>query len=65
MLLTFTLIDKSSVLPVSYFPAVDWDDGDYELGLANFETYCILANVNSTNNMFYLTIRKFPKDHTT
>ncbi|KYN29528.1 hypothetical protein ALC57_01025 [Trachymyrmex cornetzi] len=53
MSLTFTLTGKSSVLAVSYFPAVDLGDGDYELGLTDFETYYTLANVNSTNNKFY------------
>jgi len=53
MSLTFKLIGKSSVLAVSYFPATDLSDGDYELGLTNFEMYCTLANVNSTNNKFY------------
>ncbi|KYN15958.1 hypothetical protein ALC57_11819 [Trachymyrmex cornetzi] len=28
-------------------------DGDYELGLTDFETYYTLANVNLTNNKFY------------
>ncbi|KYN14210.1 hypothetical protein ALC57_13594 [Trachymyrmex cornetzi] len=53
MSLTFTLTGKSSVLAVSYFPAVDLGDGNYELGLTDFETYYTLANVNSTNNKFY------------
>ncbi|KYN28041.1 hypothetical protein ALC57_02547 [Trachymyrmex cornetzi] len=53
MSLTFTMTGKSSVLAVSYFPAVDLVDGDYELGLTDFETYYTLANVNSTNNKFY------------
>ncbi|KYQ51398.1 hypothetical protein ALC60_09499 [Trachymyrmex zeteki] len=52
-MLTFTLTGKSSVLAVSYFPAMDLNDADYELGLTDFETYYILANVNSTNNKFY------------
>ncbi|KYQ50956.1 hypothetical protein ALC60_09948 [Trachymyrmex zeteki] len=52
-MLTFTLTGKNSVLAVSYFPAVDLNDADYELGLTDFETYYTLANVNSTNNKFY------------
>ncbi|KYN28183.1 hypothetical protein ALC57_02405 [Trachymyrmex cornetzi] len=44
MSLTFTLTGKSGVLAVSYFPEVDLGDGDYELGLTNFETYYTLAN---------------------
>lgn len=50
---TFTLTGKSSVLGVSYFPAVDLSDGDYELGLIDFETYYTIPNVNPSNNKFY------------
>jgi len=28
-------------------------DGDYEFDLTDFETYYILASINSTNNKFY------------
>jgi len=52
MSLTLTLTGKSSVLAVSYFPAIDLSDGDYELGLTDFETYHTIPNVNSTNNKF-------------
>ena len=53
MSLTFTLTGKSSVLAVSYFPAIDLSDDDYELGLTDFETYYTIPNVNSSNNKFY------------
>ncbi|KAM0726194.1 hypothetical protein ACS0PU_008275 [Formica fusca] len=53
MSLTLTLTGKSSVLAVSYFPAIDLNDGDYELGLTDFETYHTTSNVNSWNNKFY------------
>ena len=53
MSLMFTLTGKSSVLVVSYFPAIDLSDGDYEFDLTDFETYYILASINSTNNKFY------------
>jgi len=53
MSLTLTLTGKSSILAVSYFPAVDLSDGDYELGLTDFETYYTIPNVNSSNNKFY------------
>ena len=53
MSLTFTLIGKSSILAVCYFPAIDLSDGDYELGLTNFETYHTISNVNLLNNKFY------------
>ncbi|KYM95566.1 hypothetical protein ALC62_13790 [Cyphomyrmex costatus] len=45
MSLTFTLTGKSNVLAVSYFPAVDLSDYDYELGLTVFETYYTLPNL--------------------
>lgn len=53
MSLTLTLTGKCSVLAVSYFPAIDLSDGDYELGLTDFETYHTIPNVNSNNNKFY------------
>jgi len=53
MSLTFTLTGKNSILAVSYFPTVDLSDGNYELGLTNFETYYTIPNVNSLNNQFY------------
>lgn len=53
MSLTLTLTGKSSILAVSYFPAIDLSDGDYELGLTDFETYHTIPNVNSSNNKFY------------
>jgi len=48
MSLTFTLIGKSSVFAVCYFPAVDLSDGD-ELGLTDFEINHTMSNVNSLN----------------
>lgn len=53
MSLTFTLTKKSSVLAENYFPPVDLSDGDYELGLTDFETYYTIPNINSSNNKFY------------
>jgi len=69
MSLAFTLTGKSSILAVSYFPAVDLNDGDYELDLTNFETYYTILNVNSSDIInFTLTkmTRKllFPKNRT-
>jgi len=54
MSLTLTLSEKSTILAANYFPAMDLSDGDYELGLAIFETYHIL-NLNESNNKFYFT----------
>lgn len=53
MSLTLTLTGRSSVLAVSYFPAIDLTDADYELGLTDFETYHTIPNVNFSNNKFY------------
>jgi len=53
MSLIFSLTGKSNVLATIYFPAIDLSDGDYELGLMNFETYNTIPNVNALNNKFY------------
>lgn len=53
MSLTFTLTGKKSVLSVQYFPPIDISDGDYELGLIDFETFNTIPNINSNNNKFY------------
>ena len=52
MTLTLTLRGKSTVLAANYFPSIDLSD-DYELGLAIFETYHTISNVNESNNQFY------------
>ncbi|KYM83816.1 hypothetical protein ALC53_05753 [Atta colombica] len=56
MSLTLTLSGKSTILAANYFPAIDLSDGDYELGLAIFETYHTISNVNESNNKFYFQI---------
>ncbi|EZA56788.1 hypothetical protein X777_03209, partial [Ooceraea biroi] len=53
MSLTLTLTGRSSILAVNYFPSIDLSDGDYELGLMDFETYHTIPNVNASNNKFY------------
>ena len=54
MSLTLTLTGTTSTLTASYFPALDLSNGEYELGLTNFETYnAIFGSVTSTNNKFY------------
>ena len=53
MSLTLTLSGKSTVLTANYFSAIDLSDGDYELGLAIFETYHIISSMNESNNKFY------------
>jgi len=56
MSLTLTLSGRSSILAASYFPPLDLSDDDYELGLATFETYNTIPNVNSSNNKFYFDV---------
>ncbi|KAL6265760.1 hypothetical protein P5V15_002571 [Pogonomyrmex californicus] len=58
MSVTFTFTGKSNLLSVSYFPAIDLSDGDYELGLADFERYHAIPSVTLSNNKFY-----FDKDN--
>ncbi|KYN15597.1 hypothetical protein ALC57_12182 [Trachymyrmex cornetzi] len=53
MSLTLMLSEKTTVLAANYFPAIDLSDGDYEFGLAIFETYHTIPNVNESNNEFY------------
>lgn len=53
MSLTLTLTGSSSILTVSYFPAIDLSDDSYELGLTDFETYNSIPNITSLNNKFY------------
>jgi len=52
--LTFTLSGKSTVLATNYFPAIDLSD-EVTIGLAIFETYHTIPNVNESNNKFYFT----------
>ena len=42
MSLIFTLAGKSNILVVNYFLVVDLYDGDYELGLTDFDEHTIL-----------------------
>ncbi|KYN22268.1 hypothetical protein ALC57_05331 [Trachymyrmex cornetzi] len=53
MSLTLALNGTTSILTASYFPALDLSNGEYELGLTNFETYNAIPNVTSANNKFY------------
>ncbi|KYQ47229.1 hypothetical protein ALC60_13751 [Trachymyrmex zeteki] len=58
MSLTLTLTGTNSVLAVSYFSVLDLKDGEYELGLTNFETYNTIPNITSVNNKFYFDTDK-------
>ena len=53
MSLTLILSGKNTVLAANYFLVIDLSDGDYKLGLAIFETYHTIPNVNELNNKFY------------
>jgi len=69
MSLMLTLSGKSIVLAANYFPVIDLNDGDYEFGLAIFETYHIIPNMNESNNKFYFSSKtarklKFPMIYT-
>ena len=46
---TFTLSGRTSVLQAHYNPAIRLD-GNYEIGLINFETYNAIPNVDANNN---------------
>jgi len=58
MSLMLMLSEKSIVFATNYFPAIDLNDGDYELGLPIFETYHMIPNVNESNNKFYFRQRR-------
>lgn len=54
MSLTITLSGKSSSLSADFFPPINIiDEGDWELGLVDFETFHVIPNVDDTNNKFY------------
>ena len=44
---------RRSLLAANYFAAISLSDGDYELGLAIFETYHTILYVNESNYKFY------------
>ena len=44
---------EEHLLATNYFPAINLCDGDYKLGLAIFEIYHTIPNVNESNNKFY------------
>lgn len=49
---TFTLSGESSVLSDSFNPPIYLDDNfDYEIGLANFDSFNSIPNVDETNNV--------------
>ena len=58
MSLTLTLTGRSSVLTVNYFPPIDLSDGQYELGLADLETFHTIPNIDWSNDKFYFVPNK-------
>lgn len=53
--LTFTLTNRSSVLSYNFNPPIYLDEDssvEYEIGLANFDTFNLIPNVNEKNNIF-------------
>ena len=58
MSLTLTLTGRSSVLTVNNFPPIDLSDGQYELGLADLETFHTILNIDSSNDKFYFVANK-------
>lgn len=54
MSITITLSGQSSSLNADFFPPINVNDGgDWELGLVDFETFHVIPNVDSTNNLFH------------
>lgn len=55
MSLSFTLTGNSSILTHNFNPPIYLDDDssiEYEIGLANFDTFNTIPNVEKTNNIF-------------
>ncbi|CAH1100945.1 unnamed protein product [Psylliodes chrysocephalus] len=48
---TFTLSGKSSVLSDDFNPPIYLNDGEYEIGLANFDTFNNIPNIDEKNNV--------------
>lgn len=52
MSITITLSGQSASLNADFFPPIN-TDGDWELGLVDFETFHVMPNIDSTNDTFY------------
>lgn len=48
---TFILTGNTSVLSRNYNPAI-YLDGEYEIGLTNFDTFNFIPNIDKSNNLF-------------
>lgn len=54
--LTITLNGNKSELNSDFFPPIELNNGEYVIGLINFETFHSIPNVDETNNKFYYYI---------
>lgn len=55
MSLTFTLTGRSSILGYNFNPPIYLDEDptvEYEIGLANFDTFNMIPNIEKSNNIF-------------
>lgn len=58
MSVRFTLTGETSILSADFNPPIFLDEGDYVLGLLNFESYNSIPNVTKINGSFHLKGRK-------
>lgn len=54
MAVTLTLTGNSSILSADYFPPLELQ-GNYTCGLIGLQTYNSIPNIDSRNNMFYVS----------
>ena len=64
MSFTLTLTGRSSVLTVNYFPPIDLSNGQYELGLADLQTFHTIPNIDSSNDKFYFVVNYGTENNT-
>ena len=50
---TLSLTTQTSEFDVTFHPAIDLDDGKWELGLLNFHSFNTIPNIDRTNNKFH------------
>lgn len=51
---TLTLSGNSSVLSTNYYPPIDVSDGEYYLGLINYQSFNTIPNIDETQNVFHI-----------
>lgn len=59
MSFAFTITSNTSVLEVTYSPAIELD-GNYEIGLLLLETFNSIPNITKKNNQFYYNNKDKP-----